>query len=382
MKLLFINYEFPPLGGGGGRANAQMAKEMAALGHDVLVLTSKFKDLPSQEEKEGYRIVRIPTLRKHKEKCRIYEMAAFMVSSFFHTLKWVRSFRPDRTIAFFTIPCGPSAYLAKLVYKVPYIISLRGGDVPGFMKEQLALYHTLLLPVIRFLWRKALYVVANSEGLKEMASKAERKVPIEMIPNGVDTSLFRLNLSEDEISLQNFNPEKFNILSVGRMTPQKGFDVLLEAMLQLKDKGLPIHLTLVGDGPERKDLETMVRTFGLKHFVSFAGWIEQEGLKNFYAKADLFVLPSLYEGMPNVVLEAMAAGLPVIATDIAGSREIVLEGENGYLVSPGDAQKLAEKIIHLAHKNDLLDTMAKASQRMALDFNWQTVAKGYLELCG
>ena len=307
MRLLFINYEFPPLGGGGGNANAQIARRMAGFGHEVVVLTSCFKDLPKKETRDGYLVVRIPTLRRYREKCRIFEMAAFMLSSIFYVLKWTRRWRPDMSIAFFTIPSAPAAWVLKWFYRIPYIVSLRGGDVPGFMPEQLWFYHKVTARLIRFLWKGAQSVVANSEGLKRLALTTGRGLDIAMIPNGGDSSFFRNGvLSNDKISPSAPAPpltkggrgdfetrNVFRLMTAGRLTEQKGIDTLLQAFSRMKpDLKKPVQLWIVGDGPLRSSLEDLAADLGIRNDVSFLGWRDRETVKTFYSSANLFFLPS------------------------------------------------------------------------------------------
>lgn len=393
MRLLFINYEFPPLGGGGGNANAEIARHMAQLGHEVVVLTSCFKDLPKRETRDGYLIVRIPTLRRYREKCRIFEMAVFMLSSIFYALKWVRRWRPDRSIAFFTIPSAPAAWVIKRFYRIPYIVSLRGGDVPGFMPGQLWFYHKVTARLIRFLWKGAEKVVANSEGLKRLALGTGRGLDIAIIPNGVDAGFFNGDVGFID-QIPPFPPltkggwgdfrERgiFRLMTAGRLTEQKGIDTLLKAFSKMKPHlKKPVQLWIVGDGPLRSSLEDLAAYLGIQDDVFFLGWRDRETLKTFYSSVDLFVLPSNDEGMPNVVLEAMAMGLPVVATSVAGTRELIQEGKNGYLVPPKNPSALAEVLIQLVHHEKLLAEMARHSSALAQNYNWKTVAMEYLRLC-
>lgn len=382
MRLLTTNYEFPPLGGGGGRANAQIARQMALLGHEVIVLTSSFKDLPRKEIRDGYLILRIPTLRRHIEKCRIFEMIVFMVASVFYAIKLVRSWRPDMTIAFFTLPSAPAALVLKKLFRIPYIVSLRGGDVPGFMREQLWLYHSLTLKLIRYIWKEARAVVANSCGLKKLALQAGGNPGITVIPNGVDSGFFRGEHQNAGVKPDSASETPFRILTVGRLTPQKGIDVLLEAFHRIKScAGKPVQVWIAGDGPLRNTLERLAERLGIGGDVFFFGWQDQENLKNFYSSADLFVLPSIDEGMPNVVLEAMAMGLPVVATDVAGTREIVEDGVNGCIVPPKNPQMLADALLMLVRDDSLSRKMSQASQKIARQYNWKEVASLYLDLC-
>lgn len=367
MRILIINYEFPPLGGGGGNASAQIARHLVKMGDEVTVLTSHYKGLKREEEKDGYRIFRISPLRRHIDRCSPFEMAIFALSAIFNIQKIVRLKRPQIIITFFGIPCGPAAWWAKKRFGVPYIISLRGGDVPGFLPEELRIYHLFTKPVIRYLWKEATAIVANSQGLKEVATQTYQERQIAVIPNGVDTELFSPGTKEEK--------DGRRILSCGRMRKQKGFSYLIEALADLPDR---TTLELVGDGPLKGKLKALVRELGLQERVAFTSWLSQEELIKRYQQADIFVLPSIEEGMPNVLLEAMACGLPVVATNVAGSRELVKHGVNGLLVPPRDKKALAMAIQEVLNDKS---RMGKESLALAARYSWQEAAKDYRRIC-
>ena len=377
MRLLFINYEFPPLGGGAGQANARIAREMAAMGHEVTVLTSAYRGLPREETLNGFKIIRIPTLRLRQEKCGVIEMAVFMLSSIWFGVRLAKKFRPHVSISFFTIPSGPAAWAIKKICSIPYIVSLRGGDVPGFMPQQLWFYHRVTARLIRFIWKGAHAVVANSEGLKKLALRTARDLAIEMIPNGVDIDFFSQRGSRPlppEALKAFFEKEKatVRILSVGRLSSQKAIDQLLLAFSTVqKEVSRPVQLWIVGDGPQRRLLEKMIIDLNLEDSVFLMGWRDRDTLRTFYSSADCFVLPSLDEGMPNALLEAMAAGLPIVATDVAGSSELVKEGVNGLLVPPASPAALAQALISLVTDDPLRSRMAKSSSERVLGYNWK-----------
>lgn len=386
MKLLYINYEFPPIGGGGGRANAQIAKEMAALGHEVVVLTASFRRLAREEKRDGYRILRMPTLRRHQEKCRVFEMLAFMLMAPLYALRLVRQWKPDISIAFFTIPSAPAALILKKICKIPFIVSLRGGDVPGFKSGNLWIYHWITTRFIRYMWREAKAVVANSHGLKTLALQTESELDILTIPNGVDPFFLHPMESHAQIMsgslIPNQGDKAFRILSVGRLSPQKGLDDLLLSFWELKKKvQQKMQLWIVGDGPLRKNLERLAIDLQIQNEVFFFGWHDPLTLKHFYASADLFVLPSLAEGMPNAVLEAMAMGLPVVATDVLGTRDLVIPGVNGFLVWPRHTASFSDAMLQLVQNDCLRVQFSKGARLTAQNYNWQHAAHGYLKLC-
>lgn len=365
MKILLLNYEFPPLGGGAGNATKHIARELSRAGHTVLVITSGFKDLPREEEQNGYRVLRLPARRRRVDQSSVSEMLSFVWQGVWRGTAAARAFKPDYAIAFFAVPTGIVAWWWHVRLKVPYIISLRGGDVPGFLGRDLWWLHTLTIPVTALVWRGAAGIVANSRGLQTLAQKTANRLrlrhPIAYIPNGVDTEFFAPGSGP-------VSPAR--ILFVGRLVRQKGVTFLLAALAQLRaaHPKLDVQCDIVGDGPLKRSLQQQAQDMGIAEAVTFPGWVDKEILREYYQRAAVFVLPSYEEGMPNVVLEAMACGLPVIGTRVAGTEELVRHGENGFLcAAPNDTNLLVylDKIL------------TYASGRVRMGFMGRTIARTY-----
>ncbi len=370
MRILIINSEYPPIGGGAGNASANIARELVALGQEVTVLTAHFGDLPRETVQDGLHIVRIKALRRRLDRSSALEQIIFMIVSSLHTMRCLRTWQPDVIIAFFGVPSGAAAWCANIVSRIPYFVSLRGGDVPGFRPYDFAVYHKMVAPLLRMIWRRSSGLIANSAGLKDLACAFDSHAPITIIPNGVD--------------LQRFFPsdrewQPVHLLLVGRLVYQKGIDILLAALEGLKFH--PWELSLVGDGPERETLQALVREYDLSDRVHFKCWLDGDALEQQLQQANLFVFPSRHEGMPNAVLEAMACGLPVIATRIAGNEELVVDGENGLLISPEDPVALRNALLELMENPAMRQQMGAASRkRVEVNYSWRQIALEYLEL--
>ena len=159
------------------------------------------------------------------------------------------------------------------------------------------------------------------------------------------------------------------VLSVGRLVPEKGHGVLLEAIATLAGQGLDVWLTIVGDGPRRAALEGLVRRYGIAERVRFAGRVGQDEIGAHYAAADVFCLTSFVEGVPVVLMEAMAMGIPVVATRINGIPELIHDGESGLLVPPGRADLLAAALGDLLADGTRRDDLgASGRRRVAADY--------------
>ncbi len=374
MRLILLNYEYPPLGGGAGNATAHIAREMAAQGAHPLVVTSAFGRMPRRERLDGFDLVRIPTLRRREERCTPAEMAVFLASACLALPGLAARHRARAVLAFFGVPCGPAAWVCKALRGLPYAVSLRGGDVPGFQPYDLATMHRLTGPLIRFLWRRAGAVVANSNGLADLARRFEPGLDYPVIPNGADTALFTPRPGRRA-------PGPLNIGFHGRLVHQKGLDLLLNALAQLPPDTPDWRLHLAGDGPQRPELAALAGHLGLAERVTFHGWTRRPDLARLLADMDLYAFPSRDEGMPNAVLEAMAAGLPVAASRIAGSEELVEHGRTGLLFEPEDAPGLSRALGRLLADADLRRDMGAAGRlRVEERYSWASTARAYLNL--
>jgi len=370
MHILLLNSEYPPIGGGAGNASAHLGHAFAAMGHRVTVVTAHFGDLPLHEQRANWELYRIPALRRRADRSGALEQLAFIVSASLWSLRHVPRLRPHLTLAFFGVPSGAVAWLLKRVYGIPYVVSLRGGDVPGFRPYDFKTYHRLIGPFLRRIWHQAAAVVANSQGLRELAQRFEPRLEIPIIPNGVAWQDFAT-------PVRAWSPPR--LLSVGRVVYQKGFDLGAHALADLRT--LDWEWYIAGDGPYRPQLEMLMDELGVRDRVHFLGWLDRASLIEWYRRANLFLFPSRHEGMPNAVLEAMAAGLPVIATRIAGNEELVVDGLSGALVPPQDAAALREALRPLLVEEGLRRRMGQASfERVRQHYSWERSAQAYLSL--
>jgi len=376
MKLLLFNYEYPPLGGGAGNSTMSIAKAYSKLGHDVLVVTTWFEGLPEEDMANNMKVLRVKSRRKRKDRSNPLEMLDYVGKT--KKLKnIIKQFNPDFSIGFMALPSGLSSYYYFKTQNIPYIISVQGGDVPGFLPDikSLRIFQYLSMPLTKKIWKNSIKVVANSRGLMQLAQKTGDKINIKtnFYPNGIDLNFFKPIDKKNEI---------VKILFVGRFYSQKGLNYLLESINILKESKLSkkFCLELVGDGPEKSMILSMVDKYKLHDYVKIIPWCNKEDLLKKYQNADLFVLSSHEEGMPNVISEAMACGLPIVSTRVRGSEELVKDGENGYLIEPKNSEQLADKIQKLIEDDALRNNFSKKSLEIISNYSWENVANYYIEV--
>ena len=373
MKVLMINHEFPPIGGGGAKAAFKISRALVRMGIDVYVLTSKFKRTKPIETIDGIKVFRIPVKRKRVDFASTPEMLTFVSAAFPTLLKLLKREKIDIIHAFFGLPSGVLSYSAKKFFHVPYMIRMGGSDVPGFNPHRFNFSLRALKPILLKVWQNAAILVAVSDGLRRLALKADPNANIMVIPNGIDIEEFR--------PLSKGKNEENHILFVGRLDSyRKGVHFLLQALKKLNEEKLPCKLTIIGDGPYRPRLEKLARALNLRN-TEFLGHIPNERLPVYYNQADMFVLPSCAEGMSNVILEAMACGLPVIATNVGGNPELVENEETGLLVPPENVEALHASFKKLLSDKKLRERMGSSGRKKVEEyFTWDRIAGEYLKL--
>jgi glycosyltransferase involved in cell wall biosynthesis len=262
------------------------------------------------------------------------EILSYVATATPFALSHIARDRPDLIHAYFGLPGGGIARALRALTGVPYIISFRGRDVHGGRDREAGGIRGVMRLASCVAWRGASALIANSQGLRDIARNVLPGAGVSVIPNGVDMDRFTPTGPRPDGG-------PFRVLCVGRLEPYKGLSDLLEAVGASPDPvARQVHLDIVGDGTLRHALPDEARGLGLMDRVCFHGNLPPEAMPAAYRKAHLFVLPSYVEGMPNVILEAMASGLPVIATRIPGSEELVEDGVTGLLVAGRPAGRL------------------------------------------
>jgi glycosyltransferase involved in cell wall biosynthesis len=258
-----------------------------------------------------------------------------------------------------------------LIFKIPYIISLRGSDVPFYNPRFSKLDHWLFAPLNKHLiWSNAAEVISNSQWLKKLAQKTAPEQKIITIPNGVDTSQFKPLKGNQQES------NAFNIICVSRLVKRKRIDLVIKAVAALENKDL--KLTIIGTGKEKHSLSSLVDKLGVNNQVVFLHNVAHHKIVEHYQQSDLFVLPSLSEGMSNSLLEALSCGLPVIVSQTGGVKELVKE--NGIVLKTATPGSLKKAIVDLYQNKEKQKRMGRASRKIAKQYSWGKSADQYLKI--
>lgn len=370
MKILMLNYEFPPIGGGAANANLRLLRQYAGKdGLHVDVLTSAPKPGLVVEEFAGnITIYKVGIHKKNLHFWRKTEVIEWLVRARRHYRRLLRRNDYDLAHAFSGFPTGWLCY--RTAERLRYVISLRGSDVPG-QNVRLQREYRILAPVFRAIWRNAAALVACSEGLKNRALSFLPSVSIGVIPNGVELDRFYPAQENEE-------PQTLKLLTVGRLSATKRVEMLIDAVDILRKEGRDVRFTIAGGGQLERQLRNGISGRDLRDVVRIAGRVDPEKIPQLYRDSDIFISASVQEGMSNAMLEAMASGLPIIATRCEGVDELI--ADNGVIVERANAEELAGAIRSLAEHRQARKQMAVAARSRAEEFTWGRVAEEYLAL--
>lgn len=364
MKILMLNYEYPPVGGGGATITAQLCCKLVQQGHQVDVVTMRCKDLPQEEVTDGVRMFRFPSYRARADICRTHEMATYLLGAWRPALALAKRNRYDVIHAHFIIPTSP---LARHIHRhtgIPYLITCHGSDVPGYNPDRFGFQHKLLMPYWKRLVRSPQALVSPSEYLKNLILSHCPCLDIRVIPNGYEPLAFDTS-----------RPRKNHILLCSRLLPRKGFQYVIDAV---KDQSLDWQVHIIGDGPYRQELENKAQ--GSKTPIVFHGWLDRNStaFKDLYETSSIFVFPSVMENFPTVLLEAMSAGLAIITSTAGGCPEVI--GDAGILISPQDVGAIRMALLNLMGSVDKRTALAAAAQQRVGQFAWTHIAQRYCRL--
>lgn len=373
MKILVVNFEYPPLGGGGGDVAKELAKQYVLQGNSVKVFTGWFPGLPHRSHEDNIEIIRVLSFRRKKSNTSALEMLFFLLLGVFPYIQLVKRYEPDIVHIHFGVPTGILGWLSKKMFDIPYVITGHLGDIPKAVPEQTDKLFKFLFPLTVPVWHSADRAFGVSPFISELVHSAYPNVRVKTIPNGVDTDLFR-PLSEHQTD------ECITILFVSRLNPQKDLGTLFRALKKIQNEHplLNWRLRIAGDGPMyakwKKEGEA-----GIGAHVTFLGWLDREKISDEMKHADVFVLPSLKEGMPIVCLQAMSTGLPIVATATEGTIEVVKNNINGLLVPVGNSNELADALVNVLSSREMRLRFGRAGREMAVQyFGWSAMAQKYI----
>jgi glycogen synthase len=383
MRILVLNYEYPPLGGGAAVATAALAQGLLERGVAVDVVTAgagahterRAADRSAEPSADGaLTVYRVKSRRTGIHEAGMGDAASYLVAALPVIRRLLRTHTYDAVHVFFSLPTGALLPFLRL-RGTPVVVSLRGSDVPGYDLHNSSLQwaHRLLAPLTRWIWQRADRVVAVCDSLGQLALRTFPDLRYIVVPNGVDLALFHPERAPRTPS------NRIRCLAVARLIERKGLGDLIRA-LALLERGR-FEVEIVGGGADQRVLQDLANRLGVAEEVRFLGPLPRVEVAERYRAADLFTLPSSAEAFGNVFAEALASGLPIVGSATGGIPDLVEHGSNGLLVPPGDVHSLAGAIRYLADDPELRTEMALRNRAKAeTTLEWAQVTRRYQSL--
>lgn len=369
MKILVLIHEFPPIGGGGGRAAWDLCYGLVRRGHEITVLTAYLKGYSKDEDLDGIRVLRIPSLRREAFRADLKAMGGFVLSGLWAGYRLIKSWQPDLIHVHFAVPAGALAWVLSRLTSAPYVMTVHLGDVPGGVPEKTGGWFKWVMPFTHSIWRDAKQVIAVSEFTRQLALKHYKR-EIKVIPNGVDI----LQLSPASIRVQ----EPPRIVFAGRFMEQKNLLQIVRTLVQLRD--LHWQCVMIGDGPLMPDIRGAIAEYDLQERFLLTGWLTPEEVLDWFDKSDILFMPSFSEGLPVVGVQALAKGLAIIVSKIGGFLDIVDDEENGYLIELAHPSEFSSALRRLLSDEARLIRFQRASLKKAARFDIMQIAEQYEQI--
>jgi glycosyltransferase involved in cell wall biosynthesis len=374
LRILFCNYEYPPLGGGGGVVMAAMARELAKR-HDVTVLTSRAAGLPSEGMDVAVKLARVPVFfRRHLAVANMPSMAAYLPMGLLRGLKLGRKTPFDIINTHFAVPTGPLGDWLSRRLRIPNVLSVHGGDLFDPSKKSSPHRHAFLRQAVARLLRRADSVVAQSRDTARNVGQiygVERKV--ELVPLGIDRPPQGIRAQRSDFDLPE---DAFVLVTAGRVVARKATTQLVETLAALPDA----FLVVVGDGPEADAVRQKAAALGVANRLRMLGYVSDEMKYGAYAVADVFVSTAQHEGFGLVFLEAMAFGLPVVCYNRGGQTDFLSTPDTGDVIQLNDLQAFNNAVRALRDSPERCEAVGRHNLAKVENYFIERCAERYEQL--
>jgi glycosyltransferase involved in cell wall biosynthesis len=375
MKILMLNYEYPPLGGGGGVAHQHIAEELASR-HDVTVLTSRSRSLPPFEVMGGVNVYRINVLcRGSQATASLISMLSYFPASLKAGQKLIDRIKPDLINSHFAVPTGPSAVVLARSNRIPHALCVHGGDIYDPSKRLSPHWTPGLHQTVRWVLRRADRVLAQSRNTADNARRIygyEKEIPI--IPHGLKEPVLppfsrkELGLSDDQIVL----------VTVGRLIARKANHQLIEILSKINNP--KVVLVLLGEGPERPALLHLAKRLRFEKQLFMPGFVSETQKYEYLQAADAFVSTTSHEGFGLMYVEGMFCRLPIVTYDHGGQTDFLEDGRTGFLVHLNDQDAFRQRLEWLIQNPGVRKTMRDYNLALSRRFTIEHCASRYEQI--
>ena len=346
MKIAILSIFFPPKWLGGTEvATLELSRELAKnKKNKIYIITSHHRELKKLKEKFKLYPIKVLNLPKFK-----------VISYIIKTTNIIKKINPNVVYCQSTLS-GVAAFFSKK----PYVVYCRGSDIylTGKIKNK----------INKFVLKRAEKVIALTKNMQKKIKK-DYKIDSIVIYNGIDISKYKLNKAELKKRFK-LKDEKV-IIYIGTLKKVKGVEYLIKSFKNINKKFQNTKLWIIGDGSERRNLEALTKKLNLQNKITFFGKKSNDKIPKYAIASDILVLPSLSEGFPMAILEAMASGLPIVASNVTGVSEIIKDKINGFLVKPKNSKEIAEKVSIILKNKNLQSRFRKNNLKEVKKYSWK-----------
>jgi len=382
LKVIFTTRSVYPFHGYGGmeRYIFFLARYLKEEGINIEIITSSVEGKKGEESYEGINFILLSPQVVTKG---IFKFLMFPLTSHLFTLNIARYLK---NIDFDILHSfgGTPLFYNILVKKRPPVVNQPFGLEPFKTKGLRKIYNYL----VWYLFTK--YILKTSDAIASEGDNQTKditkifNIPKEKcfnLPDGVDIQTIEKYTANPKITRADIGlkPTDFVLINVNRLAPNKGVNYLIDALNILKKSIKDIKLIIIGTGSEESKILKQIENYGLKDIILHFKNVDDETLYNYYSLADIFVCPTLYEGLPIVILEAMACGLPIVATNTAENPQVVKDKINGVLVPVASSSGIADGVLKLYENNQQRKQMGIKSKEIIKDYDWRIIAKKAIE---
>ncbi len=360
MKILHVTKKYPPLVGGDANVAYNLVRQQALLGHEVYIATLRCKEFENKKvlkfglKERPFNLDRITPRR----------ILSLILLSFWG-LKNLGKFKPD-IIHSHSADLGFFISIVARIYKIPVINTCHGISFNDMQCSFLKRFAERFFLKYSFFNKITTVNINGQRALKDAGLKNAVYIPI-----GVDLNRFK--------KVPKKNTPKTRFLVVGRLEKQKGVLYLIKAAEILKNKK-EFEIIIVGEGFEAGYLHEMTLKSDLGEIMNFKGKVDDSMLVEYYHGCDAFILPSLWEGLPLTMLEAAAAGMPIIATNVGGISSLFTHEKSALIIEPKDAEDLANAMLRLIEDIELRGKLGYSARSIAEKFSWENTARAMDEI--
>jgi len=405
IKLLVLTTTFPRFKKDSTPAFVyELCKHIAEKNIDVTVLCPHDKDAKIMEDMDGLHVIRFPYFFPKKYQKLAYhggilpslkkgilpkiQIPFLIISEFFHAIKLIKKEKPSIIHSHWIIPSGLIGALCQKLFRIRHVMTIHAAGLFTLNK----------IPFKRFI---ADFIITNSsqvtvvssyikDELKEIITPAlninlDKKLSI--IPMGVNTSDFMVDIEKNKLKNKYNLNSKSVLLYFGRLAEKKGIPYLIKAMPSILTNHEDIILVICGGGPDKNELETLVSELNIVSNVKFTGYISDEEKIEYFSFADILVVPSIVtsggdtEGLPVVIMEGLAAGLPIIASDAGGIKDAIINMETGILIKQKSSDEIVKAVNIIMKNKELQSNLAERGKLLARNmFSWDKISDRYFKV--